>query len=212
MRAPFTLVAAVTLSGLLSAQGAPSAQSLAARVQAHYSTVKDFTADFTLTQTSGLLPRPVVEHGQVKIKKPSRMRWTYASSDQNEFISDGSRFYSYFPKDKYVTSSPLPKGDEASTALLFLAGRGDLTRDFVATVPDEMQAGEWRLILKPTSKQADFKTLTLDVDRTSLAMRGLTVVDDQGGVSKYRFDNLRENRGLTDREFEFSIPKGVELR
>jgi outer membrane lipoprotein carrier protein len=196
----------------IAAQAAPSAPALAAKIQAHYSTVKDFTADFTLNQTSTMMPRAMVEHGEVKIKKPSRMRWTYQSADKQVFVSDGTRLYSYFPKDRYVSTSVLPRGEEASTALLFLAGRGDLTRDFVPGVPDEQPAGEWRLLLKPMSKQADFKTLTLDVDRETLALRGLTVVDDQGGVSRFRFNNLRENRGLSDSEFTFTIPKGVELR
>ena len=205
-------LALAALPATLSAQTAPSAADLAARIQAHYNTVRDFTAEFTLAQTSGLLPKAVQERGELKVKKPSRMRWVYQSTDKKQFVSDGTRFYSYFPQDKYVTQSLLPKSDEASTALLFLAGRGDLTRDFVASAPDEQPAGEWRLVLKPKSKQADFKTLTLDVDRSSLALRGLTVVDEQGGISKFRFINLRENRGLTDREFEFAIPKGVELR
>jgi len=194
-------------------QDAPDASTLAARVQAHYTTVRDFTAEFTLTQTSAMLPKPVEERGDVKIKKPSRMRWTYQTSSKQQFVSDGLRLYSYFPQDRYVTTTALPKNsNEVSTALLFLAGRGDLTRDFSASVPDQQPAGEWRLLLKPKAPQADFKTLTLDVDRATLALRGFTVVDDQGSISKFRFMNLRENRGLTDKEFEFTIPKGVELR
>jgi outer membrane lipoprotein carrier protein len=203
-------VSSTPLTG--TGQEAPDAGTLAARVQAHYVTVKDFTADFTLTQTSAMLPKPVEERGDVKIKKPSRMRWTYQTSSKQQFVSDGARLYSYFPQDRYVTTTALPKGNEVSTALLFLAGRGDLTRDFVASVPDQQPAGEWRLLLKPKAPQADFRTLTLDVDRATLALRGFTVVDDQGAVSKFRFANLHENRGLTDKEFEFTIPKGVELR
>jgi outer membrane lipoprotein carrier protein len=203
-------VLSVALGALVLAQDAPSAATLAARVQAHYTTVRDFTADFTLSQTTGLLA--VQERGTVKIKKPSRMRWTYAAPDRKEFVADGSRFYSYFPQDKYVMSQPLPTGNQASTALLFIAGRGSLTRDFTAAVPDTQPAGEWRLILTPKAAQADFKTLTLDVDRATLALRGLTVVDEQNAVSKFRFSNLRENQNLSDREFVFTIPKGVELR
>lgn len=206
------LTVALALAVHVAAQGPPTAPVLAARVQAHYASVKDFVAGFTLTQTSGVLPKPVQEHGEVKIKKPSRMRWTYDGADKKVFVSDGTRMYSYFPRDKYVTSSPLPKDNEASTALLFLAGRGDLTRDFVASVPDEQPDGAWRLLLKPKSPQADFKTLTLDVDRATLALRGFTVVDDQGSVSRFEFTDLRENRGLTDKDFEFTMPKGVELR
>lgn len=190
----------------------PAAADLAARVQARYNTIHDFTADFTQRQTSPLLPRPVVERGDVKVKKPGRMRWTYATGDRNQVVSDGTMIYFYFPSDRYVSPSPMPKGDEASTALLFLAGQGNLTRDFVVSLPADQPADEWRLLLRPRAPEADFETLTLEVDRATLAFRGLVTVDEQGGTSAFRFTNLRENRGLPDREFAFAIPRGVEVR
>lgn len=191
---------------------APSAGELAARVQARYATISDFTADFIQTQTNPLLPRPVVERGQVKISKPGRMRWTYTTGDRNETVADGVRIYNYARADRYVDVVPMPDPAEASAALLFLAGHGDLTRDFNASLPSDQPAGEWHLLLTPKSPQADFETLTLEVDRSSLAFRGLVVVDPQGGTSAFRFENLRENVGLSPREFEFTIPRGVEVR
>ena len=68
------------------------------------------------------------------------------------------------------------------------------------------------LELTPRAPQADFQTLTFQIDRRSLTFRGLVIVDEQGGTSAFRFSDLRENVGLSDREFEFSIPRGVEVR
>ena len=59
------VVALGTAAVPAAAQNAPTASELAARVQAHYVTVKDFTADFTLMQTSSRLPKVVEERGQV---------------------------------------------------------------------------------------------------------------------------------------------------
>lgn len=206
-----TLLAALLSAAAAAAGQTPSATDLAGRVQAHYAQVRDFTASFTLTQSSALLPRPTTERGSVKVKKPGRMRWLY-TADKKEFVADGSMLYSFFPRDKYVSVNPLPKGDDASTALLFLTGRGDLARDFTSTLDGDQPAGEWRLNLKPKAKQTDFTSLALEVERTTLALRGITVVDDQGGTSRFRFEGLKENVGLADREFEFKIPPGVEVR
>jgi|SoiMethySBSTD1v2_1073268.scaffolds.fasta_scaffold148102_2 outer membrane lipoprotein carrier protein len=212
MRSVGLTLLAVLLSAAAGAAGqAPSAADLAARVQAHYAQVRDFTASFTLTQSSALLPRPTTERGSVKVKKPGRMRWLY-TADKKEFVADGSMLYSFFPRDKYVNVNPLPKGEDASTALLFLTGRGDLARDFTSTLDGDQPAGEWRLNLKPKAKQTDFTSLALEVERTTLALRGITVVDDQGGTSRFRFEGLKENVGLADRDFEFKIPPGVEVR
>jgi outer membrane lipoprotein carrier protein len=214
MRALAIVVALLTGGSLVVARQTPvsPAESLASRVQTHYAGVHDFTADFVLSTTSPLTPRPLVERGTLRVKKPGRMRWTFHTDDKREFVADGSQIYSYFPKDKYFMRSDMPKDSEASTALLFLSGRGHLVRDFTPTLASGAQAGESRLELRPRTRQADFERLTLDVASDTLAFRGLVVHDLQGGQSTYRFSKLRENVGLTDAEFVFTIPKGVVMR
>jgi outer membrane lipoprotein carrier protein len=204
----------VGLAAFPAAQGTvPSAADLAAKVQAHYSTVRDFTADWSLRQSSALRPVTKTERGTLKIKKPLKMRWTYTTSDKNEFISDGVRVYQVYTEARYFEQSKLPPESESSTWLLFLAGRGDLTRDFIPSMAAEQPDGEWRLALQPrATRTADFKTLTLEVDRKTYQMRGLVVLDDQGSTSAYRFTNLKENQGLSDREFAFTPPRGFVER
>lgn len=214
MRARLLTISIALASGAIVAasQSTPSAAELAARIQTHYNTVKDFTADFTLSHTSTMFPRPVNERGRVKVKKPGRMRWDYSTDQKQQFVSDGTTMYSYFPKDRYVVVTPIPKGDDVPTALLFLTGRGNLSRDFTASLAAAQPDGEWQVELTPKARQSEYTKLRLDVDRTSLVLRGLMVDDGQGGTSTYRFPNLRENQSLTDKEFGFEIPKGVEIK
>jgi len=208
-----TLTIALASGGLLAAsQAIPPAADLAARIQSHYDTVKDFTADFTLSHTSSLFPRAVTERGRVKIKKPGRMRWDYTTDQKQQFVSDGTTLYSYFPRDRYVVVQPIPRGDDVPTALLFLTGRGNLSRDFTPAVAATQPDGEWQVELTPKKRQAEYTKLRLDVDRASFTLRGMMVDDGQGGTSTYRFANLRENQRLTDKEFGFEIPKGVEIK
>ena len=42
-------------------------------------------------------------------------------------------------------------------------------------------------------------------------MRQLIVVDGQGGTSTFSFANLRENVGVADSRFVFTMPKGVDV-
>jgi outer membrane lipoprotein carrier protein len=216
---PTWRAAAVLLTVLACAAAVPRAQAgaspadVAARIQAHYASVRDFQADFTLKQSSGLTPQSAVDRGRVLVKKPGRMRWTFETGNHSEVVSDGVEIYAYFPKDKYVQITPFPKAGDRSTALLYLTGRGDLTRDFTASAPDDpAPAGETRVTLKPKTPQSDFVSLTLGVDTRSLVWRTLLIVDEQGGVRTFTFTNLRENRGIADRAFEFAIPRGVDIR
>jgi outer membrane lipoprotein-sorting protein len=71
---------------------------------------------------------------------------------------------------------------------------------------------EWKLTLTPRTPQPDYKEITLAVDRATLRLTGLDILDDQGTVRAFRFLNLRENQGIADSVFMFRIPTGVEVQ
>lgn len=189
------------------------AQALATAIQRRYEQIRDFRADFTHTYEGGVLRKKTVERGQMAIRKPGRMRWTYTSPEHKVFVSDGIKLYSYVPADKQVYVATLPTGDDASTPALFLAGKGQITRDFTAspaTVPGAPE-GSAAVKLTPRRAEKEYETLVLVVDRASLQWRMLVTTDRQGGTSTFAFTSLRENTGVSDREFVFSIPRGVDV-
>ena len=192
-----------------SASQTTSAADLAARLQKRYESIRDFTAEFTQTFQGLLAKRPVTERGKMLLKKPNRVRFEYGKPEKKTFVSDGVKFRSYYAENRSGTETPLPTGDEVSTALLFLAGRGNLTRDFTSRLADG-PAGELHLALVPKSKQADFDTLTLFVDAKSLALLGFMTKDPQG-TNTIRFSGLKENTGLSDRAFDFTFPNGTTI-
>jgi outer membrane lipoprotein carrier protein len=194
------------------AQARPPAVETARALQQKYDTVKDFTADFTHTYEGGVLKKKSTERGTVQIKKPGKMRWDYAVPDKKTFVSDGHKVYSYIPADKQVIVNDMPADDEATTAVLFLAGKGNLTRDFSVSYASSAETPDsWALRLDPKQKQRDYDWLVVIVDRASLQIRTLTAADKQGGQSSFTFANYRENTGIADKAFEFKIPRGVDV-
>lgn len=204
---------AVTAMTSAPALAQPAGDELARAIQSHYQQVRDFTATFEQAYVGGALKRRSVEKGTVAIRKPGRMRWDYESPEKKLFIADGTRMYFYVPADKQVRVSAMPEAGRVPTPILFLAGRGDLLRDFTV---EEVQApasaaGTRALRLRPVRQEQEYETLTLVVDAASLAWRQLIVVDGQGGTSTFTFTNLRENVGVADSRFVFSMPKGVDV-
>ena len=195
----------------LAAGQAASATDTARALQQKYDRVKDFTADFSHLYEGGVLKRKTTEQGTVAIKKPGKMRWEYRAPEKKTFVSDGRMIYSYSPADKQVISSDAPREDEATTAVLFLAGKGNLVRDFDVTFADAPSADRVALRLNPRQKQRDYDWLVITVDRASMQIRALTAADQQGGRSTFQFTNYRENTGLSDNVFEFKIPKGTDV-
>jgi len=205
------LIVVVASSGTQPAR--PPAVQVARGVQAHYDTVRDFTAAFTQTYVGGVLRKRITEQGRLEVKKPGRMRWEYTQPEPKTFVSDGSQMYSYIPADRQVYVSPVPPEDQATTAVLFLTGKGQLLRDFEVTYADEADApaGTIALRLDPKLPQRDYDWLELVVDARTYQIRSLVAADDQGGTSTFQFRDLQENVGLSDKTFEFKIPRGVDV-
>jgi outer membrane lipoprotein carrier protein len=193
------------------AQARPAPDVLARSLQQRYQGIRDFSADFTHTYRGGVLRTQAREHGTVKVKKPSRMRWLYTGPEKKEFVSDGLKVYSYLPQDKQVIVSDVPDANVATTPALFLAGKGDIVRDFTASYVDSPIAGALALKLTPRKSEPDYEYLVVVVDPVTLQIRALTTKDRQGGESTLTFTNLRENTGIADKEFVFRIPRGVDV-
>ncbi len=203
----------VVVSGTGHAQPPAAAAELARSLQKKYEQVRDFSADFEHIYEGGVLRKKVTEKGAVLVKKPGKMRWTYTSPEKKEFVSDGRTLYSYVPEDKQVVVSRVPPADEASSPALFLAGKGDILRDFtpsIATVPG-LAGAEVALKLVPAQAQREYDWIVLVLDRQSLQIRRLITMDGQGGTSTFVFSGLRENVGLPDKAFAFTIPRGVDV-
>jgi outer membrane lipoprotein carrier protein len=189
----------------------PSAVEVAAALQKKYDSVRDFTANFVHEAEGGILRRKASERGTLQVKKPGRMRWDYTAPEQKLFVSDGTKMYLYIPADRQVVVSPVPAADEATTAVLFLAGKGSLTRDFAVSFADGSGPDTYSLKLQPKLPERDYDWLQVVVDRSTLQIRTLAAGDAQGGRSTFRFSNFKENVGLADKIFEFKPPRGVDI-
>jgi outer membrane lipoprotein carrier protein len=192
----------------------PTAADLAQALQKKYDSIKGFSTDFVHTYRGGVLNKELTERGRLMIKKPGKMRWEYVTPEKKLFVSNGVKIYSYIPEDKQVIVSRMPTGEGASSPALFLAGRGDLGRDFnpsFAELPAGAAPGSRALKLVPKTPQPDYDWLVVVLDPATLSLRGLVYGDPQGGTSSLSFLNLKENPGLADKDFEFIPPRGVDI-
>ena len=196
---------------ILGAQARPAPEALAKSLQQRYDGIKDFSATFVHSYRGGVLRTQTQERGTVSVKKPGRMRWVYTMPEKKEFVADGRKVYSYIPQDRQVIVSDVPPDNQASTPALFLAGKGDISRDFTAAYADAATPGTLALKLTPRRSEPEYEYLVVAVDPVSLQIRALTTKDRQGGESTLTFSNLKENQGIPDKEFAFRIPRGVDV-
>ena len=211
MRIPLLVQAAVALWLINQGTALPPPQEVAAALQKKYDAIRDFTADFVQESEGGLLRKKQTERGVVQVKKPGKMRWDYKSPEQKLFLSDGRHIYLHVPADNQVIVSNVPEQDEATTAVLFLVGKGNLTRDFTVSYAEGGGPDTYALRLQPKLPERDYDWLQLIVDRKTLQIRTLSAADSQGGRSTFQFSNFKENTGLSDKTFTFKIPRGADV-
>jgi outer membrane lipoprotein carrier protein len=201
-------LASSVVSGVF-AQATPSAEEVAASLQRKYDTIRDFSANFVHTHEGGVLKRKREERGTLYVKKPGKMRWDYNKPDEKVFVSDGVRLIQYFADENRAVVGPAPDNDQA--AVLFLAGRGNLNRDFNITFAKSASPTVWALHLEPKDPQQEYDWLELTAARDGYQIESLTVGEKQGSRSTFVLSNFKENPGLSDKTFAFSIPRGAEV-
>jgi outer membrane lipoprotein carrier protein len=205
------LALSVALAAPVAAQDDPAA--LAAKVQQRYNGIKDFQGDFVQTYEGGVLRTRTTERGTLAIKRPGKLRFTYTKPERKEFVSDGVRLYTHLVADKQVIVSAAPSAEDGDVPAMFMAGQSDLSRDYTPSFTPLPGAANGLITLKLVPKKADseFESLGIGVDPKTFQIQYLTAVDRQGGRSSFTFSNLKENRGLSDKDFEFRIPRGVDV-
>ena len=211
VRLGVALVGTALLAVSAGAQSAASPDALAKALQQRYQGIRDFSASFSHSYRGGVLRTQTIERGTVAVKKPGRMRWIYTSPEKKEFVSDGVKVYSYLPQDKQVIVTDVPPDGQATTPALFLAGKGDISRDFTAAEAGSTLPGAVAIKLTPRRSEPDYQYLIVAMDPATMQIRALTTRDHQGGDSTLTFTNMKENRGLSDKEFAFRIPRGVDV-
>jgi outer membrane lipoprotein carrier protein len=186
-----------------------SAADVAQALQRKYESIRDFSADFTQTAESGPLKKKFTERGSVVIKKPLKMRWEYKQPEEKLVVSDGRLVQTYVKADRQVVLAEV-----SPTPALFLAGQGDITRDFtpaLVTAPPSFPAGTQALKLTPVKPQPEYEWMVVGLDPKTFSLRGLIFVDAQRSTQSIVFTNLKENVNPPDSRFAFTPPRGVQI-
>ena len=151
--------------------------------------------------------------GKVYFKKRGMMRWDYTVPNQ-KLISDGHTLWYYQPEEKQVLVSEVSSVLKENTPLSFLAGEGNLSRDFnLLNLNESVSKRENNYVveLAPKKSLVTLAKLTLTVDKKTYTVLQADVFDELGNVTRTRFIDIKTNIGLSNSFFLFTIPPGAEV-
>ncbi len=188
------------------------AESVAARVQAHYEGVRDLEARFaqeTRSVAFGAAGGNERASGEVVFAKPGRMRWAYTRPEASLVVSDGHTLWIHDPAAREVQVLPVEQGFLSGAAIQFLLGAGQLLESFEVS-SDDCAADPVVLVLRPRA-DATYEHLELAVDPASGAVRRTVVVDLFGNRTEVTFEDVRTNQDPPASLFRFEPPEGTKV-
>jgi outer membrane lipoprotein carrier protein len=199
-------------TAIAAAVPAPDVHAIAQAVDERYNHLHSLQSDFTEIYRGAGMER--TESGTLWLKKPGKMRWQYRSPREKLFLSDGKDAWFYVPGERQVRRTAVKKLDDLRSPLAFLLGKTKLEKELQALslASDVAPLAPEDVVLRGVPKSL--------VDRVSQVLLEITpehwisriiIEAVDGSVTEYRFTNQRENVAVTDQQFQFAVPDGVEV-
>jgi len=188
-------------------------QEVLNEIQNRYEKTNDFEASFIQEYIGKGIGQSSRGEGKVYFKKKGMMRWDYTVPNQ-KLVSDGHTLWYYQPEEKQVLVSDVSSILKEKTPLAFLAGEGNLSRDFnFLNLNESVSAKEDNYVIELTPKEpmGTLSKLVLTADKKTYTVLQADVFDGLGNLTRTRFINIKTNVGVSQSLFQFVAPPGTEV-
>jgi len=188
-------------------------QEVLNEIQNRYEKTNDFEANFIQEYVGKGIRQSSRGEGKVYFKKKGMMRWDYTVPNQ-KLVSDGHKLWYYQPEEKQVLVSDVSIVLKERTPLAFLAGEGNLSRDFnFLNLNESVSQKEDNYVIELVPKEtiATLSKLVLTVDKKSYIVLQADVFDGLENLTRTRFINIKTNVGVSQSFFQFVTPPGTEV-
>ena len=196
-----------------AAPATPTAEAIAARVQAFYDQTKTFQAAFKQEYFIRMHDQHRTSEGRVAFEKPGKMSWKYDQPNGNRVVSDGRTLKVYDRENQQMFEQPVDKS-QYPAALAFLMGQGELTRSFTLRLLDPATVkfeGGWVLEGTPKDPTPAYQKVLLYIDAATSQVRRVLILDAQGNRNRFDFNTPLVNTPVPTGEFTFTPPEGTQI-
>ena len=177
------------------------------RVDDHYNHLSSLQTHYTEHYTGMGMDRS--ESGTLLLKKPGRMRWSYANPPGKVFILDGKSGWFYTPGDSQAQRVSAKQLDDLRSPLRFLLGHTQLKKELDAITVRQMPGG-YQIAGIPRGMSQRVRRLSLGVDSSGLII-SMDLEEVDGASTAFTFSDVHENIPVEDPNFVFTPPAGVTV-
>lgn len=181
------------------------------RVQAAYEAVSDLRAEFSQETRYEGFETTVESVGNLTLKKPGKLRWDYREPSESQVIVNDGRIWLYTAEQKQVIIQPFSQVTDSQLPLHLLTGTARLDRDFEVSWTGGAPREDLALTLVPRDPKANLSKIEIQLDPKRYLITHVTLFEQNGNVSSFRFKEIKTNVGAKDSAFVFKAPKGTEV-
>lgn len=210
-RVVFVLLASLAIfsgaTGPARAQ-APSADTLAKRIDHHYDSLRSLEVHFTQDYEGMGMNRR--EAGVLLLKKPGRMRWTYSKPAGKLFVLDGHNGYFYSPGNTTAQQVPVKELDDLRSPLQLLLGHTKLEKELTGLTLAPDADGTYTLTGSPRGLEKRVSAFSITATLDGVIER-IEIEEADGVRNTLDFSDEHPNAPAPDSAFVFTPPAGVRV-
>jgi len=191
----------------------PGIERLVDRVQRRLRESGDVETSFVQRRLTRFGSVIVERSGKLYVSPPGRMRWEY-DEPADLWVTAGEEAYFYLVDDHQVQVFQTEGSEASLLPIMYLAGEGDLLRDFDIEETDwgpKLAPGNIQLHMGPRREDASFNFLVLEIEPMTATIARLVQVDRISNTIDYQFHDIEYDVGLPESLFDFEIPQGADV-
>lgn len=175
--------------------------------------IKDLQANFSQEKVLELLEEKLISQGRMKYKKPDRMSWEYFEPDPLLMIIKGQRMWLYYPDMKVAEKYNLEKSGETLGLFTGFGKSMDyLKKNYqIRLLEEKKDFCSLELIPRKEEELRYVSRIVLWIDTKEYWPIKTKIFEPNGDTTLIEFKNIEINTEIPDSEFEFQVPKGVEV-
>ncbi len=206
----FVLVLLLALVNPFKILFAQNLETILDKIQYFYKNIQTIQADF-FQETTFSDKSKEIRSGKLWIKNPGNFRWEYQTPEKFLIISDGKKFFVYYPEEKEVLIYPSRKLISSQLALEFMNGRGDIKKDLKLETYKILDKKTWEISFLPLTQDNYVEKLVLIVNIETGEVKEFHFINTLGEKTRILFKNLKYNIKLDNKLFTFIPPKDLKI-
>lgn len=152
-------------------------------------------------------------HGELEIRRKGRLRFSYNTPENTQFISNGDTAWLYLKARRLAYKIPIMPTDWTKIADVFFgnASPEDFVVALIAGNAAPMETGDAVLKITPINPDRFIQAVVLTVQTTPPCIKRILVETTGRHIIRLTLRNVKYNVGIGSKRFEFSPPKRVRI-